>query len=137
MPLMRTRVDAVNRFPEVTRELNDLAARSVAAGAAAGAQVAASIAATRSKTGRMAHIAPTPVSNTGNGWVASFASRVFYAWFQEEGTLGNRRKPLKQPPRTNRTREPGTGVEPLRFMRAGRNAGRKAMLDTLRKGVPR
>lgn len=137
MPYVRTRIDFTNGFEQHKRSMNELARRSVAAGAQAGAAVASSIAAQRSKTGAMARIVPTPVTPTGDGWQASFASRVFYAWFQEEGTLGNRRKPLKQAPRTDRTRAPGTGVEPLRFMRAGRAAGRRAMLETTRAGMPR
>ena len=137
MPYVRTRTDVRNNFPQITRDVDALARRSVVAAAAAGAQVASGIASTRSKTGAMARIVPTPARNTGEGWTASFASRVFYAWFQEDGTLGNRRRPLKTPPRTDRTRAPGTGVEPLGFMRAGRKAGRKVMLDVTRAGLPR
>lgn len=137
MPYIRTKIDIRNDFPAITRDLDELAKRSVVAGAQAGASVAAGIAGTRSKTGSMARIVPTPVRNTGEGWTASFASRVFYAWFHEYGTLGSRRKPLKRPPSTDRSRDPGTGVEPLGFMRAGRSAGRKVMLDVTARGVPR
>lgn len=85
----------------------------------------------------MATIRVSSPSKTYDGYEAAFLSPVFYAWMQNYGTLGNRRKPLKQSPRTNRTREPGTGVEPLRFLDAGRRAGRKAMLEHIRQGLPK
>lgn len=136
MPYVRTRVDVRGDLRAVGRDIDRRAGQAVKIGAEQGATVASGIASTRSKTGRMAAIRPTPVRNTGEGWVATFASRVFYAWFQEEGTLGNRRKPLKRPPSDKRSHAAGTGVMPLRFMHAGRNAGRRAMLEHIRRGLP-
>ena len=137
MPFVRTKIDVRNDLPAINREIDRRAGQAVRIAAEQGAAVASGIASTRSKTGAMANIRPTPVRHTGEGWVATFASRVFYAWFQEEGTLGNRRKRLKRPPTDKRSHAPGTGVEPLRFMAAGRKAGRRAMLEHIRRGLPR
>lgn len=135
MPTVRSTIHIENRFGEITAAVNDLARRAVHTGAVAGGREAATRAAGRSKTGRMAAIQVTPPYGTVSGWEASFQSPVFYAWFQNYGTLGNRDKPLKGSPRTDRTREPGTGVEPLHFLDAGRRVGRKAMLQTLNGGL--
>lgn len=132
MPLLRTRVDVVSNFGAINDRVNEIGRRAVQAGAEAGAQTAASIASQRSKSGRMAAIQVLPARGTPDGWEASFQSPVVHAWFQNYGTLGSRRKALKQPPRGNRTRAPGTGIEPLGFLDAGRRAGRKAMMDVLR-----
>ena len=137
MPGINTRVDVTNNFAAITRQVTDLARDAVAIGAREGGKVASAAAASRSKTGAMANIRVSSPSTTPDGYEASFISPVFHAWLQNYGTLGNRRKPLKQSPRTNRTREPGTGVKPLRFLDAGRTAGRKAMLDHIARGLPR
>ncbi len=135
MPLLKTRIDITNDFPRITRAVNEMAKRAVQAGAVEGAQVAAGIASQRSKSGRMAAIRVDPVRGSADGWEASFVSPVGHAWFQNYGTLGSRRKKLKQAPRTNRTREAGTGIEPLGFLDAGRRAGRKAMLREIERGL--
>ena len=83
----------------------------------------------------MAAIRVEPARPTVDGWEASFVSPVGYAWMQNYGTLGNRRKPLKEAPRTNRTREPGTGIEPLGFLDAGRSAGLRALKRELARGI--
>ena len=137
MPLVKSRVDVYSQFGRLTRELDDLARDAVAIAAREGANVAGQIAAERSKTGQMASMRVSSPSRTPDGWTASFTSPVPYAWHQNYGTLGNRRKPLKQSPRTGRTRQPGTGIEPLRFLDAGRSAGRRAMIAHIRKGMPR
>lgn len=137
MPLIKTSIEATSDFPRITREINELAKQAVAAGAQAGAQVASAIAAQRSDTGAMAGMRVSSADGTPDGWRASFVSPVFYAWFQNYGTLGNRRKRLKQAPRTDRTRAPGTGIKPLRFLDAGRAAGRRAMLEHISRGLPR
>lgn len=136
MPLVTSRVDVFIEFGKLERQLDDLARDAVAIAAQQGATVAAQVAATRSKTGQMASMRVSSPSRTPDGWQASFTSPVHYAWHQNYGTLGNRRKALKQSPRTNRTRDPGTGVEPLRFLEAGRAAGRRALLAHIRKGLP-
>jgi len=135
MPLVKARVDISMDFPRITREVNELAKRSVMAAAQEGARAAAAIASQRSKTGRMAAIQVEPVRGSADGWQASFISPVMHAWFQNYGTLGNRRKRLKQSPRGNRTRAPGTGIEPLGFLEAGRRAGLKAMRSELSRGI--
>lgn len=131
MPLLRATVDVTDNFPLVTREVNELARRAVHNAVNEGAAVAASMASARSKSGRMAATTADSVIGTPDGWRASFVSPVHYAWMQNYGTLGSRRKRLKQPPRTERTRAPGTGIEPLGFLDAGRRAGRRALLRTI------
>lgn len=135
MPLVHSTVNFTNRFSEITADVNQLAREAVTAGAHAGAQAAHAVASQRQVTGRMASIRTEPVHGSDNGWTASFVSPVYYAWFQNYGTLGNRRKALKGSPRTNRTRDPGTGVEPLHFLEAGRRAGRKAILARVKQGI--
>jgi hypothetical protein len=135
MPLLRATVNVTDDFRQVTVVVNELARHAVEAAAREGAAAAAAVASARSKTGRMASITPDNAIGTADGWAASFVSPTHYAWFQNYGTLGNRRKRLKQPPRGSRTREQGTGIEPLGFLEAGRRAGRRAMLRTIKHGV--
>lgn len=123
MPLLTARVDFTDNFDSVTREFNELARRGVQAAAVEGAAAANTVGSQRNF-----QVDVEPVRGTADGWLASFVCRKYYAWFHEFGTLGNRRRRLKQPPRTNRTREPGTGIEPLYFLSAGRRAGRRALL---------
>jgi hypothetical protein len=137
MPTVRASVSIVNDFPRITRQVNDLARAAVRAAAVEGAQAASAVAAQRSKSGAMANIRVSSVSGSPDGWESAFVSPVFYAWFQNYGTLGNRRKALKQAPRTNRTRAPGTGVQPLKFLDAGRRAGLAAMRLKIQQGLPR
>lgn len=134
MPLLTSRVDVTNNFPRITREIEQRARRAVEVAAREGAAAAASVASSRSKSGRMAAITPDNAIRTADGWAASFVSPVHYAWFQNFGTLGSRRRRLKQAPRTNRTREPGTGIEPLGFLEAGRRVGRRALLRVMLDG---
>ena len=136
MPLARTRVDVRNDFAEVTAAIAQGAREGVEVGARVGAQVASAVAAERSKSGTMANVQAGNATRTVDGWVASFVSRAYYAGFQNWGTLGKRRKALKQAPRTNRTRAPGTGITPLGFVQAGRGAGRRAMLARIRRSLP-
>jgi hypothetical protein len=137
MPGVRTRVDVTNNFAQVTQQVIDTARESVGVGAREGGKAAQTVASQRSKTGRMADIRVSSPSKTYDGFEASFLSPVHYAWFQNYGTLGNRKKALKQSPRKKRTREPGTGVEPLKFLDIGRRVGRKAMLEHIAKGLPK
>lgn len=135
MPLLTSRVDVTDNFDRLARDLEDVARRAVEAGAREGGAVAAGVAGQRRKSGRTAAITAGNATRTPTGWIASFISPTYWAWLQNYGTLGNRRKRLKQSPRTNRTREPGTGIEPLRFLDAGRRAGRAAMLRVIRRGL--
>lgn len=127
MPLIETKVDFVDHFDQLTRELEERARRAVEAGARAGAAAANAVGSQRDL-----HVEVEPTQKTFDGYVAAFVCRKVHAWFQEYGTLGNRRKKLKQPPRTNRTRAPGTGITPLGFLSAGRRVGRAAMLRVVR-----
>lgn len=131
MPYIESHVNVTSYFAEITDRVNAIARNGVQAAAEEGARVAGELASQREKTGRMAAMRVLPARGALDGWEASFESPVFYAWFQNDGTLGNRDRALKQPPRTNRDREPGTGVKPLHFLDAGRRAGRKALIAVL------
>lgn len=135
MPLLKARIDISSDFPRITRQVNELAQRAVTTAAEEGVRAASAVAGSRSKSGRMAAIRVEPVRGSADGWEASFISPVHYAWFQNYGTLGSRRRRLKRAPRGNRTRAPGTGIQPLGFLEAGRRAGRAAMLRTLAGGL--
>ena len=135
MPLVHSKVDVNIHFDRVTQDVNAHAKRAVQTAAVEGAQAAAQIASSRSKSGSMAAIRVENVRQTPDGWEASFVSPAAHAWFQNYGTLGNRRKKLKQAPRTNRTREPGTGISPLGFLDAGRRAGIRALKRELARGI--
>lgn len=130
MPLLRTEVDFTNHFDEISREIEQLAERAVQVAAVEGAQVANGIGAQRNFSVDVERVRPT-----FDGFIASFVCRKVHAWFHEFGTLGSRRKKLKQPPRTNRTRAPGTGIEPLGFLSAGRRAGAAAMRRVVSGGA--
>jgi hypothetical protein len=134
MPLVTARVDVTDNFDRITAEVNQLAQRAVRVAAIEGAAAAQAVASSRSKSGRMASIRADSVIRTPDGYAASFVSPVQHAWFQNYGTLGSRRRRLKQSPRTTRTREPGTGITPLRFLEAGRRAGIAAMKRELARG---
>lgn len=129
MPLIETSVDFTDHFDQITRELEDRARQAVEVGAREGAARANAVG---SQRGFSVHVEPT--RKTFDGYIASFVCPKVHAWFHEYGTLGSRRKKLKQPPRTKRTRAPGTGITPLGFLRAGSRAGRAAMLRVVRGG---
>lgn len=133
--ILHSRVDVTNTFSEITDRVNAVARAAVQSAADHGAQTAQAVASQRVKTGRMAAIRVLPARGAIDGWEASFESPVFYALFQNYGTLGNRDRPLKQPARGGRTREAGTGVTPLHFIDAGRRAGRKALVAGIKAGL--
>lgn len=145
MPLVSCRVDVTDDFGRVTSAVNDLARRAVEAAAREGAAAASAVASQRSKSGRMAAIRPDNAIGTPDGWRASFVSPVHYAWYQNYGTLGSRRKKLKASTLARRSTPSGqarlarvqgsAGIEPLRFLEAGRRAGRKALLETITRGL--
>lgn len=135
MPTISSTVDVTNNFPQMKRAYSQLAKRAVGEAAIKGGQVAASLAAQRSKSGQMAGIRVSSPTGSADGWESAFLSPVYYAWFQNWGTLGNRTRPLKQAPRGTRSREPGTGIKPLYFLDAGKREGRRAMVKMIRKGI--
>jgi hypothetical protein len=129
MPLLQTSVDFTDHFAEITRSLEHMAQRAVQVAAEEGA-----VAANARGAERGFHVDVEPTRPTYDGFMASFVCRKPHAWFHEYGTLGNRRKKLKQSPRTNRTRAPGTGITPLGFLSAGRRAGTRAMMREISGG---
>ena len=132
--LAKSTVDFTNRLPEVSRTIQKLAEEAVAEAARVGAEAASQRAAQR---GMGDTIHPSSSLRTYDGFQASFVCVHPAVWWQNYGTLGSRRKRLKQPPRTDRTRAPGTGITPLRFLQAGRAAGRAHMIKRISAGLPR
>lgn len=131
MPLVQTRVDVNDHFSRIDDEVAAHARRVVAIGAAVGARAAEAKGAERG----MGPATVEAARPTQDGWVASFVMGGAHQWWQNYGTLGNRRKRLKSPPRTNRTREPGTGITPLGHLDAGALAGKRAIQAELARGV--
>lgn len=118
-------------FDRVTRDVHQHARKVVAMAAAEGAHAAVAKGSERG----MGSATVEPVRPTPDGWQAAFVMDGMHQWFQNYGTLGNRRKALKRPPRTNRTRAPGTGIEPLGHLDAGKRAGVRAMKRELARGI--
>lgn len=130
MPLISARVDVNMHFDRVAQEVHAHAKRAVQAAAIEGAQAANAVGSARNFSVDVESVRPTV-----DGWQASFVCRKGHAWFHEYGTLGSRTKRLKQAPRTNRTRAPGTGIDPLGFLAAGRDAGLRALKRELSRGL--
>jgi len=118
-------VTGTSDFGMVRRAVNLQAQASVVAAANAGRAVA--IAHARRKTGAMASIIVEPVQRTELGWMCAFRSPVKHAWWQNDGTLGNREKKLRNAPTGDRARGPGTGVKPSHFLYFGLGAGRQQL----------
>jgi hypothetical protein len=131
MPTVRSRVDVTSHFERITADANAAAKRAVQVAAVEGARECARVGAQRGMTPPVAE----PARGTVDGWIASFTAPGIEQWFQNYGTLGNRRKKLKQAPRTNRTRAPGTGIKPLGHLDAGRRAGIRALKRELARGI--
>jgi hypothetical protein len=131
-------VKVSNGFPQLRWRIHEGAIpRALNAAAKDGAEVARGIASERSRTGAMANVKMVPARRSTRGWDALIISPPFYAWFHEHGTLGNRRRKLKQPGRARRDRRPGTGIRPLRFLGRGRTAARRSLLDYLQREIRR
>lgn len=119
---VKSTVNVTDQFERVTREVNEEARARVTAAARVGAAVAGGIAGQRGIEVRV-----LPTQGTVDGWESGFQAEHRASLYQDLGTLGSRVKPLKQPPRTNRTRAPGTGIEPLNFMSKGHAAGKRVL----------
>jgi len=134
MATLKSNVKIDNRFGKITRDYDRALQRALADAARAGAQVASAKAQERKQTGKMAEIKVAAVRQGRKGPNVLFASTPFYAAFQEFGTLGNRKRKLKQERRTTPT---GEGVPPLRFMGKGRTAARKLLLPLIQRHMGR
>jgi hypothetical protein len=127
-----------NNFDALRRKIHEGAVpRALNRSASVGAAKAREVASQRSNTGQMANIKIAPARRDRRGWNVVFFSPAFYAWFHEHGTLGNRRRKLKQPGRSRRSRAPGTGVKPLRFLSQGRRVARLRLLEHLQREIRR
>lgn len=122
---------------EFARRVNAEVARAVAQASVVGAEAASQVASQRRRTGRMSRIEPVPVKGTPTGWAGGFKSEAFYSGFQSQGTLGSRRRKVKQSTVRRRQSVSGQarfakvagskGVAPLRHEEIGRTAGRKEL----------
>ena len=131
-------VKVQNQFPQLRRKIHEGAVpRALNAAAREGARKSREVASQRVNTGKMADLKIAPARKGPRGWDVVFFSPAFYAWFHEHGTLGNRRRNLKQPGRARRQREAGTGIKPLRFLAAGRRVARLRLLEHLQKEIRR
>jgi hypothetical protein len=132
---LTTSIKVTSQFPALERRIDREIQGALADAAQQAAQVARAAAAPRSRTGKMGNIRVAPPRRNAKGWDAAIISPVFYAWMQEHGTLGNRRRKLKRPSARRRAAPPGSGVRPLRFLTKGRAAGRKALLSALERAL--
>ena len=125
------KVKVDSNFRDLDRKYQRAAERALGMSAHAGAAQARALAQQRSRTGEMASITAGPVRRSTGGPSVEFGTGPFYARFHEWGTLGKRRKKLKQPGRRKRAAPPGSGVAPLGFMTKGRTLARKTLEKTL------
>jgi len=136
MVAIRSHVQLEDGFPRLARDTGFEIAEAIMAASALGAQAARDVASPRRRTGEMGNIEVLPIGYDRKGLVGGFRSPAPWAWFQDEGTLGNRTKPLKQPGRRRRAAPPDSGIEPLKFMEAGRTIGRRQLLIELKRRLP-
>lgn len=143
--MIKSQVKVFDHFPEVSRQLEALAAEAVVVGARTGAEAASRAASSRHRTGRMQRMVATGPAATGSGYAAGFSSEAWYARFQNDGTGGRRTRQVKSstlrrretPSGQSRQQSYGAnkGVAPLRFYQAGQKAGRAAMRSVIERGV--
>lgn len=135
---MTSSVKVNNNFPELRRRVHEGAVpRALNEAAREGAARTREVASQRSETGLMSDIRIAPARRAPHGWDVVFFSPAFYAWFHEHGTLGNRRRKLKQPGRARKDRGAGTGIKPLRFLAAGRRVARLRLIELLQREIGR
>jgi hypothetical protein len=148
--VIRSQVKVFQQFPKITERVDRAAAAAVDAAAVEAAAVA----------NREAFI-PLELDlitahEDAEGYSAGIksqkrgrASSVRIARFFDEGTLGGRKKALKQPRKQSWTVDrgdsaytarrsqdlAGKGIEAQHFFAAARTAGRKKLLETIRRGI--
>ncbi len=136
-----------NRFGELTRGYDRAVRVALIRSVIVGAKVASARAKERSETGTMAQMSlryPRPMKGGATrGYEAQFYSNAYYSSFQEFGTLGSRKRKLSAATVRRRSSASGqarqakvsgrTGIQPLKFMVAGRAAARKTLLLELQR----
>jgi hypothetical protein len=147
--VIRSKVQVVNNFAKVTAAVDKLALEAVAAAADAALPVAEAGSSIDLK------LEVVPAQGDIDGYSAGIRSRKYtsnpdqttpIALFFDKGTLGKRKKPLKQPGRreeswqvkrgssaytAHRGDVEGKGLPPEGFFGKARSAGRAALLRTL------
>lgn len=150
--MIRSKVQVVNNFARVTARVDELALESVAAAAEAAAPVA------EAGSSIDLQLQVVPAQGDLDGYSAGIRSRrktsnpgqtTPIALFFDKGTLGKRRKALKQPGRreeswtvkrrrssytAHRGSPAGKGIAPQGFFGKARAAGRAALLRSLARG---
>lgn len=129
---MATKVIVNDRFAKIVGEV-DRNAKGALEEAARVTVIAARTAETRVRTGRLHdEIQATPVLKSRRGWMVYVYDPVFYARFQEFGTLG--RKGAKRSARAKDIAGP-RGVKPLHFLAKAVKVGRQVLLDRMQRGL--
>jgi hypothetical protein len=150
--VIRSKVQVVNNFAKVTAAVDKLALESVAAAADAALPVAEAGSSIDLK------LEVVPAQGDIDGYSAGIRSRkttsnpgetTKVALFFDQGTLGKRKKQLKQPGRreeswhvkrgnssytAHRSDVEGKGIAPEGFFGKARSAGRTALVRTLSRG---
>lgn len=157
--MIKSTVKTFDRFPEVTRAVQTAAKEGVEAAAIEAAAVA------QANASIDLELEVVPVHRDFNGYSAAIKSRrkssrtrgrsdsgdaiqstAPIAWFFDRGTLGNRRRRLKQPRKeswtvtrgnkvhtAHRLDITGKGIKPERFFGKARTAGRAKLLERIQQ----
>ena len=146
--MIRARVDVTTNFGAITDAVDELSRRAVTVGAAVGARAASRVVVEEGRVGetrKLQQVRVLPVRGTPDGWEASFRSEAYYRLFQDLGTLRGRTAKLSKATKARSSSPSGqqrlaglgdrAGIEPIHMYRAGRRAGRKAMLEVINRGI--
>lgn len=126
--MIRAHTNLVDRFPQITADLQRRARHAVDAAAEEAARTAAQIGSERGMT----EFEVIPAEKTINGWKAGIKGKHWYWRLQSAGTLGRATRPKR--PGHKRSHEPGTGITPNRMYEKARTAGRRKLLQVVGKG---
>lgn len=122
--MIKTQIKVFNRFPEITRTVEQLAQRAVTEAAEEAASTARSIGGSRGLT----DIDVVPAHGTEIGYAAGIVGRWYYR-FHSFGTLGKAVSAKR--PGSRRSHAPGTGIEPNFMFQRARTAGRARLRRVL------
>lgn len=143
--MVTAKVVTRSRFAEYGIEC-ETAIRAAMTDALVVGRQAAADAETRVLTGTLHDSIWFKVVQEGSRWFGSIGSSVFYALFQESGTLSKRRRKLS--PKTIARRDTpsgrarqanwkGAGITPLHFLLAGKRSWSELILERLKLSWPK